>query len=403
MANVLSVCEETVAVLLARGGSKGVTGKNLRLVGGLSLVARSVLAARGAQRVSDIYVSTDDADIAAEARKFGARVIERPTDLAGDAATSESGWLHALDEIRRERPDVSNLALVQCTSPFTTAADIDSALEAMEARGASCAVSVIPDHGFLWRIGANGFGCGVNHEHEAQRQRRQDMPETFRESGAFYCVRVADFERVGRRFCGPVALCPVKHPPLEIDSLDDLVICDAIAARVAPLTPTTDRLRAVKALVMDFDGVLTDDHAFVDQNGLESVRVSRADGLGIERLRMSGGVRPLILSKERNQVVSRRAEKLQVECLQAQDDKVAALDAWLDRENLAWGDVLYLGNDVNDLAPMKKSGLTACPRDAHRLVRSVATWVVSADGGSGFVRIVADALMDAKFVENRHS
>lgn len=395
MAAVLSVCQETVAVLLARGGSKGVPGKNLRLVGGFSLVARSVLAARGAQRVADIYVSTDDAEIAEEARKFGARVIERPADLASDAATSESGWLHALDEIRRDRPDVSNLVLMQCTSPFTTGADIDSALEAMDARGASCALSVMPDHGFLWRSDANGFGSGVNHDHEAQRLRRQDLPETFRESGAFYCVRVADFERVGRRFCGPVVLCPVNHPPVEIDSLDDLALCDAIAESFVPLSPTTDQLRAVKALVMDFDGVLTDDHAFVDQNGLESVRVSRADGLGIERLRMSGRVRLLILSKERNEVVLRRAEKLQVECLQAQDDKVAALDAWLGRENLAWVDVLYLGNDVNDLGPIRRAGLSACPRDAHRLVRSVASWVVAADGGRGFARIVTDALLDA--------
>lgn len=393
--NVLSVRDNAVAILLARGGSKGIPGKNLRRVGGLSLVARSVLAVRSAQRVADIYVSTDDPDIAAEGRKFGAQIIDRPAPLAGDTATSETGWLHALDEIRRNRPSVTNLVLLQCTSPFTTGAEIDAALDKMEAHGASCAVSVVADHGFLWRIGADGYGFGVNHNHEGQRLRRQDMPETFRESGAFYCVKVADFARTGLRFCGPVVLCPVKHPPVEIDSLDDLFICDAIAARSAPPTPTNDQLRAVKALVMDFDGVMTDDTALVDQNGLESVRVSREDGLGIERLRQATSIRLLILSKERNPVVSRRAEKLQVECLQAEDNKVAALEAWLDREKLVWSDVLYLGNDVNDLPPIRKSGLSACPCDAHRLVFSEVSWVVEAGGGRGFVRIVADALADA--------
>ena len=149
---------DTVAILLARGGSKGVPHKNLRHVGGLSLVARSVLAARSAQRVNGIYVSTDDLRISAEARSFGAQVIERPASLSDDLATSESGWLHALAEIRSERPAIANLVLLQCTSPFTTGEDIDAALELMEARDASCALSVVPDHGFLWSLDGQGYG-----------------------------------------------------------------------------------------------------------------------------------------------------------------------------------------------------------------------------------------------------
>ena len=66
-------------------------------------------------------------------------------------------------------------------------------------------------------------------------------------------------------------------------------MCDAIAARISPAAPAKDQLKSVKALVMDFDGVLTDDHAFVDQNGIESVRVSRSDGLGLEQLRKASG------------------------------------------------------------------------------------------------------------------
>ena len=387
---------DTVAILLARGGSKGVPHKNLRHVGGLSLVARSVLAARSAQRVNGIYVSTDDPKISAEASSFGAHVIERPANLSDDLATSESGWLHALSEIRLEHPAIANLVLLQCTSPFTTGEDIDAALELMEARDASCALSVVPDHGFLWSLDAQGYGKGVNHDHTAQRKRRQDLPPTFRESGAFYCVKAADFEREGQRFCGSVVVSPVDHPPIEIDTLEDLAICDAIAARNSPASPGKDRLRSVKALVMDFDGVLTDDHAFVDQDGIESVRVSRSDGLGLEQLRKASEIQTLILSKERNPVVSRRAEKLKIECLQAQDEKSAALDKWLGSRNLEWGDVLYLGNDVNDLPPMRKSGLSACPGDAHNAVRAEALWVLPATGGNGFVRAVCDALVAAQ-------
>jgi len=87
---------ETHCVILARGGSKGVPGKNLKPVGGLSLLARSVRAAKAAPSVDQVHVSTDDAGIAAEARRFGAEVIDRPAELSGDGATSEAGWLHAL-------------------------------------------------------------------------------------------------------------------------------------------------------------------------------------------------------------------------------------------------------------------------------------------------------------------
>lgn len=237
--------DDTVSILLARGGSKGVPGKNLKTVDGLSLVARSVLAARQAKSVAAAYVSTDDQEIAAEARRNGARVIDRPAELAGDTASSESGWLHALGAIRADHPDVSRLVLLQCTSPFTTGAEIDGCLDAMESAGAACAVSVIRDHPFLWTTTASGFGKGVNFDETQPRARRQDLPPTFRESGAIYCVRVEDFERVKQRFCGTVALYPVDHPPIDIDNAQDLERCDLLA-RCGSSDPAAGRLEAWK-------------------------------------------------------------------------------------------------------------------------------------------------------------
>ena len=136
----------TACIVLARGGSKGVVGKNLRRIDGLSLVARAVRAAVDAPSVGSIHVSTDDSDIAAEARRHGAHVIERPAELAGDRASSESGWLHALPILRRDMPGLKRLVFLQCTSPFTTGADIEACLVAMQDQGAACALSVIEDH-----------------------------------------------------------------------------------------------------------------------------------------------------------------------------------------------------------------------------------------------------------------
>ncbi|WP_306004870.1 acylneuraminate cytidylyltransferase [Aquicoccus porphyridii] len=383
----------THCVILARGGSKGVPGKNLRMVGGLSLVARSVRAARAAPSVAQVHVSTDDAAIAAEARRFGAEVIDRPAMLSGDTASSESGWLHALEMIEERGKTVERLVFLQCTSPFTTGADIEACLAAMEEKGAACALSVIEDHSFLWTLDEAGLGRGTNHDESQPRKRRQDLPPAFRESGAIYCVRAADFVRTGQRFCGPVALCPVDHPPIEIDTPDDLALCSQIAVSHGGGRDIGDRLDRIAAVVMDFDGVHTDNLVLTDDTGREAVMTSRGDGMGLELLRKAGHWRLMILSKERNPVVERRAAKLNIEVYQSIDDKVAALEGWLTGQGLDWAQTLYVGNDVNDAAVMARAGLSACPADAHPEILARADWVLPQPGGRGALRAMCDALL----------
>lgn len=386
---------DTAAILLARGGSKGLPGKNLRAVGGVSLVGRSVRAARRATEVDAVFVSTDDAAIAAEARRFGAEPIERPAALSGDAASSESGWLHALERIRAGGAAPGTLVFLQCTSPFTTSADIDGCVRALRAAGAAAALSVRPDHSFLWTLGPDGRGCGVNHDERRPRRRRQELPPQFVETGAVYAVRTEAFVAAGSRFCGPVALHVTDHPPVEVDDAADLALCERIAAAPGAREAPPERLRRVRAVVTDFDGVHTDDLVTTDQNGIESVRSSRRDGLGLGMLRATGRWRLLILSKERNPVVTRRAEKLGIEALQGVDDKTAALDAWLAAAGLGWDETLYVGNDANDLGPIGRAGLSACPADAWPEALAAVDWVLPQPGGRGALRHLAEALLAA--------
>nr|BFD83055.1 hypothetical protein StreXyl84_24560 [Streptomyces sp. Xyl84] len=141
-----------LAVIPARGGSKGVPEKNLAPVGGVPLVARAVHACRAARSVTDVVVSTDDRAIAAAAREAGAEVVLRPAAIAGDTATSEAAVLHAMDAheaLHGARVDV--VLLVQCTSPFLTREDVDGVARAVTETGADTAVTVAPFHGFLWR------------------------------------------------------------------------------------------------------------------------------------------------------------------------------------------------------------------------------------------------------------
>lgn len=383
---------ETACIILARGGSKGVPGKNLRKVGGVSLIARSVRAARAAGQVGAVYVSTDDAAIAHEAQTHGARIIDRPAELSGDTASSEAGWLHAIPLIRQDLPELKTLVFLQCTSPFTTGEDIDGCLAEMHARKADCALSVTEDHSFLWTRGDDGFGAGMNHNEREQRKRRQDLPPQYCENGAIYCADVVAFERTGQRFCGQVALYPVSHPPVEIDSLDDLALCTQIAQSRDTGGVSPDQIARIRAIIMDFDGVHTDNLVLTDQNGLESVRTSRGDGMGLSFLRDSGRYQLMILSKERNPVVMARARKLQIEVHQAVDDKVAAIALWLKERDLDWGDLLYVGNDVNDRDAMIHAGLSACPSDSHPEILAISDWILPQPGGKGALRAMADAL-----------
>ena len=123
------VSPRVIAIIPARGGSKGVPGKNLRRVGGRSLVARAVDACLAARLVDAVYVSTDDADIAKSAEAAGAEVIMRPAQLSGDTASSEAALLHALDQLIMVDDEPEVLVFVQCTSPFIASDDLDRGIE----------------------------------------------------------------------------------------------------------------------------------------------------------------------------------------------------------------------------------------------------------------------------------
>ena len=150
-------------------------------------------------------------------------------------------------------------------------------------------------------------------------------------------------------------------------------------------------MNSIKLLVYDFDGVMTDNKVFVDQNGNEMVQVSRADGLGIAEIRKLG-IQQIILSTETNPVVSARAEKLDLFCLQGIDDKAQGLIDYCKNHHLGLGDVAYVGNDINDLEVMKLVGTTFCPADAYTSIKEITQCVLASKGGDGICREIFDKL-----------
>ncbi|MFJ5058151.1 cytidylyltransferase domain-containing protein [Streptomyces nigra] len=388
-----------LAVIPARGGSKGVPAKNLAAVGGVPLVARAVRACRASRLVTDVVVSTDDRVIAEAARQAGAEVVLRPAAIAGDTATSEAAVLHALDthEALHGAP-VDVVLLVQCTSPFLVRDDIEKVAAAVAENGADTAVTVAPFHGFVWREteetdasgeSTGGGGHGVNHD-PSHRPRRQDRPEDFLETGAAYAMDAAGFRKHRHRFFGRTEL--VRTDParvLEIDDPHDLARARALAplldaGGVGSLPTAAD----IDAVVLDFDGTQTDDRVLIDSDGREFVAVHRGDGLGIAALRRSG-LKLLILSTEQNPVVAARARKLRIPVLHGVDRKDLALKQWCEEQGIAPERVLYVGNDVNDLPCFALAGWPVAVASAHDVVRGAARAVTTAPGGDGAIREIA--------------
>ena len=380
-----------VAVIPARGGSKGLPGKNLARVGGRPLIERAVRACRAAEQVDLVVVSTDSAEIAATARAAGARVVLRPPSLAGDTASSESAVLHALDVLSAEQPDPEVTVLVQCTSPFVDPADVDAAVKQVRAGELDCCFAALPTHELLWRS-AGRTVHGVNHD-GGPRRRRQEVEPDHRETGAFYAMRTRLLRDQGHRFCGRVGVQPVRAATaVEVDAPDDLELARALAA---VLDPQLDGPVDVDAVVTDFDGVHTDDRAAVDEHGHEAVVVSRSDGMGVSRLRRAG-IRVLILSTETNPVVRARAGKLGVPVLNGVADKRQALLAWIADEGLDPQRVAYVGNDVNDLGALASVGWPVAVPDADPRVRALARVVLSRPGGHGAVRDLSERVLAAR-------
>ncbi|MFC7053879.1 cytidylyltransferase domain-containing protein [Hansschlegelia quercus] len=380
-----------VAIIPARGGSKGLPRKNLMSLGGAPLVVRTVRAALAAKRVDAVYVSTDDPAIAAAASDAGAEIIDRPAEIATDQASSESVLMHALDLIAAEGDPVDALVFLQCTSPFTTPDEIDACIDALGRDGASCAFTAIEDHGFLWGVSEDGSAFGVNHDHTASRRRRQDRAPEYRETGAVYAMDAAAFQAAGSRFCGKAVIVPVAGPAIEIDDARDMAVAEALAG-TAPRAAIPANL---KALIMDFDGVFTDDRVLVDETGREAVFASRSDGMGLNRLQKMTDLKLLILSKEPNPVVSARARKLKIEAIQGIDDKLPELDRWLARHGVSRAEAAYIGNDVNDLECMSAVGFPIAPGDARPEALRVAAYVTKAEGGRGALRELCEALIVA--------
>lgn len=218
-----------LAVIPARGGSKGLPGKNTRLLAAKPLIAWSIEQALECGHIDCVHVSTDDLGIAEVARAHGADVpYLRPAKLAQDNTPTEPVMTYALEWYERVGRTFDAIVLLQPTSPLRFPGTLGAALEAFEASGSESLLGVCENHHFFWRNRQDP----VSLYDYRNRPRRQDIrPEDrwYRENGSIYVTRTSAFRRHSNRLCTPIHMHVMREEEgWEIDSLADFVVVEAL-------------------------------------------------------------------------------------------------------------------------------------------------------------------------------
>ena len=217
-----------VAVIPARGGSKGIPGKNLISICGKPLLAWSILHARAAQNIDSVWVSSDDKAILTVAEEYGAIPITRPAEFACDRASSESVWLDALDQIEATGVQVDYLIGMQATSPIRSGSDLDAAIRQLSRERLDSLLSVTEVEDFFnWRIGDNGPES-INYDYRL-RKPRQSIEKRYLENGSFYIFSPDILRQHNNRLGGKIGLYVMeRHKMFQIDNPEDMPLCEAI-------------------------------------------------------------------------------------------------------------------------------------------------------------------------------
>ena len=400
-----------LALIPARGGSKGIPRKNIRDFAGYPLIAWSIAAGLQSHSVNRIIVSTDDDEIATVARAYGAEIpFMRPHELARDRTTDLPVFEHALkwlEEIEGYKPDI--VVQLRPTSPIRPKDCVDSAVKVLiENSDADCVRGVVPagqNPHKMWRF--KGYDQpmqplleveGITEPYNAPRQ---ILPPVYWQTGHIDAVRTSTITR--KHSLTGNTIYPLVIDPrytVDIDTLSDWARYEALVYQggLDIVTPYQRLRRAmpkkIELIICDFDGVLTDNKVWTDQNGTEMVAAYRSDSLRIRELR-ERGIDVMILSSEPNPVVRARAKKMGVEATHGVGihEKGRALQEVLKQKNIKAENVIYIGNDLNDLPCFEIAGWSVAVADAFPEVIRAADYVLTKAGGQGALREVCDLIL----------
>jgi N-acylneuraminate cytidylyltransferase len=407
-----------VALIPVRGGSKSIPLKNIKEICGQPLVYWVVKAAEECEMVDRVYVSTDSPLIREAVDKFGfskVEVIGRSPETATDAASTESVMLEFAETYEFDR-----IALIQATSPLLVSEDLDRGFLEMEKDGTDSVLSVVRQKRFQWELNENGWALPANYDY-MNRPRRQEFDGYFVENGAFYITTKSNLLQSKCRISGNIRMVEMKEESYyEIDEPSDFEIVakmmessnkvvkepirelfkestkestvEPIKVPIRTLTKESYTKPHIKMFLTDCDGCLTDGGMYYFESGDEGKKFNAVDGMGFRLLREKGIITGII-SGETNQILERRAKKLQIDILRmGVTDKAAALKEILATMPIKPEEIVYVGDDINDLEIMEMVGMPCCVKNACDSVKKKAVYISEKEGGKGAVREIIDFL-----------
>jgi N-acylneuraminate cytidylyltransferase len=331
-----------------------------------TLLASAVRDLSAAANVAGVVVITTDPELSAAAAREGATVLPMEDPAAGEGANLSGSWGLAERFLR--------LAHEEFAWPAPSARERLLAYADLSASGASA-------------TGASAAGVQrALARFDATERRLADRSGNPAPPMVLFSVSGVELAEDGRIYMLRASTLLDGGPAGDCRGSALLV---PLLPAVEDARPLPGELSAVRLLVLDFDGVLTDNRVSVSEDGRESVVCHRGDGWGIARLR-EAGMEVMVLSTETNGVVAARSRKLSISCIHGCGDKLAALQGVAEERGLSAAEIAFVGNDVNDLSCLRWVGAPIVVVDAEREALAVARWVTSRRGGYGAVREVAD-------------
>lgn len=223
--------KQTVAIIPARGGSKGILKKNLKHFCGKPLLVWTIEQALKTKYVDSVCVSSDSVEILKISEKAGANVIVRPKSLSSSTSTSESAWLHALDHIEQKTNVVDIVVGLQATNPIRESSDIENAIKKFQRTNADSLFtgSDIGNY-FIWnKINKKLKSLNYNYK---KRPRRQDFSKQFVENGSIYVFKPKILRKFNNRLGGKIEISLMENwKSFDIDTLDDFKLCETLMKR----------------------------------------------------------------------------------------------------------------------------------------------------------------------------
>ncbi|MBP5469913.1 MAG: N-acylneuraminate cytidylyltransferase [Candidatus Riflebacteria bacterium] len=386
-----------VAFIPVRGGSKSIPLKNIKPINGKPLVYWTIKAACGCKHIDKVYVATDSGKIkeavdkmknSCEKELFSkAEVIGRSAESASDTASTEFAMLEFASQY-----DFDNIVLVQATSPLLTSLDLDNGFKAFSEKNTNSVLSVVKQKRFHWANNKEGFAHPTNYD-VFKRPRRQEFDGYLVENGAFYITSKEDLIKNQNRVSGNIKAVEMNEDSFfEIDEPSDWVIIEALMKKNGITAPND--VPEIKMFLTDCDGCLTDAVMYYSVFGDELKKFNTRDGMGFKLLREKG-ILTGIITGEKVELNRRRANKLKLDILELGcSNKVETVKHLCHKHNISLDNVLYIGDDINDIEVMKIVGYSCCPADAMPEVKAIANYVAKSKGGEGVIREIVEHILN---------